>query len=94
MREPCPDWSPVGVNFKILDEHPYLSYISSSPPPPPPRGETARLAFLLVDANETSIERGPEFTHSIPVNTALVAFPYGVHTVFMVKVSKKTVYTP
>ena len=34
MREPRPDWSPLGVNFKILDEHPYLFYISSSPPPP------------------------------------------------------------
>ena len=22
MREPRPDWSPLGVNFKILDEHP------------------------------------------------------------------------
>ena len=33
MREPRPDWSPLGVNFKILDEHPYLFYISS-----PPRG--------------------------------------------------------
>ena len=32
MREPCPDWSPLGVNFKILDEHPYLFYISSPPP--------------------------------------------------------------
>ena len=34
MREPRPDWSPLGVNFKILDEHPYLFYISSPPPPP------------------------------------------------------------
>ena len=33
MREPRPDWSPLGVNFKILDEHPHLFYISS-----PPRG--------------------------------------------------------
>ena len=24
MREPRPDWSPLGVNFKILDEHPHL----------------------------------------------------------------------
>ena len=31
MREPRPDWSPLGVNFKILDEHPYLFYISSPP---------------------------------------------------------------
>ena len=36
MREPRPDWSPLGVNFKILDEHPYFFYISSPPPPPPP----------------------------------------------------------
>ena len=27
MREPCPDWSPLGVDFKILDEHPHLFYI-------------------------------------------------------------------
>ena len=36
MREPHPDWSSLGVNFKILDEHPHLSYISSQSPPPPP----------------------------------------------------------
>ena len=35
MREPGPDWSPFGVNFKILDEHPHLFYIRV---PPPPRG--------------------------------------------------------
>ena len=35
MREPRPDWSPLGVNFKILDEHPYL-FIYRVPPPPPP----------------------------------------------------------
>ena len=35
MREPRPDWSPLGVNFKILDEHPYLFHISIPPPPPP-----------------------------------------------------------
>ena len=29
MREPRPDWSPLGDNFKILDEHPYLFYIFS-----------------------------------------------------------------
>ena len=39
MRESHPDWSPLGVNFKILDEHPYLFYISSPPPPPPPRDD-------------------------------------------------------
>ena len=31
MREPRPDWSPLGVNFKILDEHPHLFYISNPP---------------------------------------------------------------
>ena len=30
MCEPRPDWSPVGVNFKILDEHPHLFYIRVS----------------------------------------------------------------
>ena len=35
MREPRPDWSPLGVNFKILDEHPYLFLYIESPPPPP-----------------------------------------------------------
>ena len=30
MREPRPDWSPLGVNFKILDEHPHL-FLYSSP---------------------------------------------------------------
>ena len=24
MREPRPDWSSLGVNFNILDEHPHL----------------------------------------------------------------------
>ena len=38
MREPRPDWSPVGVNFKILDEHPHLFYIRV--PPPLPGGTT------------------------------------------------------
>ena len=38
MREPRPDWSPLGVNFKILDEDPYLFYISSPPPPGARRG--------------------------------------------------------
>ena len=31
MREPRPDWSPVGVNFKILDEHRHLFYIRFPP---------------------------------------------------------------
>ena len=45
MREPRPDWSPLGVNFKILDEHPYLFYISSHPPPPPGSPDCPRLAW-------------------------------------------------
>ena len=32
MREPRPDWSPLGVNFKILDEHPHLFNIQVPPP--------------------------------------------------------------
>ena len=31
MREPRPDWSPIGVNFKILDDHPHLFYIRVPP---------------------------------------------------------------
>ena len=34
VREPRPDWSPLGVNFKILDEHPHLFNIQVHPPPP------------------------------------------------------------
>ena len=32
MHEPRPDWSPLGVNFKILDEHSHL-FLYSSPAP-------------------------------------------------------------
>ena len=32
MREPRPDWSPLQVNFKILDEHPHLFHIGVLPP--------------------------------------------------------------
>ena len=35
MCEPYPDWSPLGVSFKIPDEHPHL-FIFESPLPPPP----------------------------------------------------------
>ena len=35
MREPRPDWSPLVVNFKILDEHPHLFSIQVHTPPPP-----------------------------------------------------------
>ena len=31
MREPLPDWSPLEVTFKILDEHPHLFYIRVPP---------------------------------------------------------------
>ena len=31
MREPRPNWCPLGVNFKILDEHPHLFYIGVPP---------------------------------------------------------------
>ena len=34
--EPSPDWSPLGVRFKISDEHPRLFYMGVPPPPPPP----------------------------------------------------------
>ena len=37
MREPRPDWSPLGVNFKIFDEHPHLFYIRVPPPRAVPR---------------------------------------------------------
>ena len=29
-----PDWSPLGVYFKISDEHPHPFHMRSSPPPP------------------------------------------------------------
>ena len=44
MREPRPDWSPLGVNFKILDEHPF--FIFESPPLPGP-----------IDSNRWSLSR-------------------------------------
>ena len=47
MREPRPDWSPLGVYFKILKEHPYLFYISSPPPPPPPPRDSYPLEGLI-----------------------------------------------
>ena len=36
---PRPDWSPLGVSFKISDEHPPPFYMRRPPPPPCPRGE-------------------------------------------------------
>ena len=35
MREPHPDWSPLGVNLKIFDEHPCLFHMGAPHPPPP-----------------------------------------------------------
>ena len=40
MRKPRQDWSHLGVNFEILDEHPHLFYIRVPPPPPPPDSDT------------------------------------------------------
>ena len=50
MREPRPDWSPIGVNFKILDEHPHLFNIQVHPPPP---GDSSNRLFFS-DINECS----------------------------------------
>ena len=47
MREPRPEWSPLGVNFKILDEHPHLFYIRVPPPPPPSPGLFTLLVSML-----------------------------------------------
>ena len=46
MREPRPDWSPLGVKFKILDEHPHLFIFESPPPPPPPAGPGHCVVFF------------------------------------------------
>ena len=63
MREPRPDWSPLGVNFKILDEHPYLFYISS----PPLGGMTYRLSNIKVK-NKTHQCRDPITGHLLSIN--------------------------
>ena len=31
--ETCPDWSPLGVKFKISDKNPHLFYMGVPPPP-------------------------------------------------------------
>ena len=61
MREPRPGWSPLGVNFKIPDEHPHLFYIQVSPAPLP--GDASqenwieyRNARLFAKINEKSKE--------------------------------------
>ena len=46
MREPRPDWSPLGVNFKILDEHPHL-FLYSSPPPGVRLGDKKKSIVLM-----------------------------------------------
>ena len=48
MHEPHPDWSPLGVNFKILNEHPNLFYIFVPPPPshPPTQFQSRQLIML------------------------------------------------
>ncbi len=43
MLEPHPDWSLLGVIFKISDEHPRPFYIGS----PPPRGNVSVSVFSL-----------------------------------------------
>ena len=72
MHEPRPNWSPLGVNFKILDEHPHLFYISSSPPPPPGSGCRVGLlcyqtAVLLFDCRHSCFGNF-DSTVSIDVN--------------------------
>ena len=60
MREPRPDWSPLGVNFKILDEQPYLFYISS----PPPRAFSIVLLFILLDCATNKKQLGTLGRHA------------------------------
>ena len=47
ILEPRPDWSPLGVNFKILDEHPHPFLYSSSPPPRGAKHGICLLVWLL-----------------------------------------------
>ena len=42
--KPRPDWSPLGVKFKISDEHPRLFRMGVPPPP----GYVAVFAFAIV----------------------------------------------
>ena len=48
MREPHPDWSPLGVNFKILDEHPHLFLYNYFKSPPPPGDQTFSSNIVFV----------------------------------------------
>ena len=52
MHEPRPDWSPLGVNLKILDEHPHLFYILVPLPPP---GIFGWFAFSLTYVKNLSL---------------------------------------
>ena len=48
MLEPRPDWSPLGVNFKILDEHPTLLIYRVIPPREYTRAELDRFNFKQI----------------------------------------------
>ena len=48
MRKPRPDWSPLGVNFKILDEHPRLFHIRVSSPATEPVNSNEGLSLSLL----------------------------------------------
>ena len=41
-----PDWSPLGVYFKISDEHPHPFHMRSSPPP---SGDIVQAKVILLD---------------------------------------------
>ena len=69
MREPRPDWSPLGVNFKILDEHPHLFYIRV--PPPPPKKKKKKLG--LDNEKALGLKNG-YIVYLQPVLIALEAF--------------------
>ena len=49
LLKPRPDWSPLGVKFKISDEHPRLFHMGVHPPGPPPDNyrTVPKLSFCL-----------------------------------------------
>ena len=65
MREPRPDWSPLGVNLKIVDEHPQLFIYLS---PPPPRILT-RLSFRDHRAVSFELLKHKKTALNLPVNS-------------------------